>query len=446
MNTKETPKEKGKKKGNWRSVFALSAAAFVDSSENETLSILWPHIYPSMRLSVGQLGTVLGISDMVRTLTLPLWGYAADRFSRKALLVWITGFWGVWTLAIALTHSLTQLLIVRIVSSLGLGVLWPTAFSLLSDLFDRKERGRAAGIMTGVSYAGSIVSFGILPAIAAISPESWRWGFVVMGLASVATGFLLMIVKDPPRGSAEPELTDVITDETALRYTFHINDLPAITKVKSWWVLVINNCFEYIAMAVLYGWIFTWLDGLGLGDSAFFVVGVMALGTIIGLVAFGWLGDVLDARYPNHGRASMAMIGMIVSIPALVGLIYYGDRGITTLMIFGLLCGISLSSIDTGARWPIGQGILRPELRATGRAVMDMSIGIVGALSITISGRLVDNFGGDVTRMLLLMIPIPKIISTLIWIPMFRTYPKDRNSLHDLLEERREEMIASAEE
>jgi hypothetical protein len=29
---------------------------------------------------------------------------------------------------------------------------------------------------------------------------------------------------------------------------------------------------------------------------------------------------------------------------------------------------------------------------------------------------------------------------------MFRTYPKDRNSLHDLLEERREEMIASAEE
>ena len=91
-----------KPKRRWLTVFALSAAAFVDSSENETISILWPFMYPALGLSIGLLGLILGISDLVRALTLPIWGYAADHFSRKTLLVVVTGFWGVWTMAIAL--------------------------------------------------------------------------------------------------------------------------------------------------------------------------------------------------------------------------------------------------------------------------------------------------------------------------------------------------------
>ncbi len=150
----------------WYTVFALSIAAFVDSGENETLAILWPKMYAALRADVSQLGLVLGISDLIRTLTLPLWGWAADRFSRKSLLVWITGFWGLWTLAIALVQDLSQLFLVRIVASLGLGVLWPAAFSLLSDLFSSKERGRAAGVMTAVSFSGTLASFFILPTLA----------------------------------------------------------------------------------------------------------------------------------------------------------------------------------------------------------------------------------------------------------------------------------------
>jgi hypothetical protein len=97
-----------KPKCRWLSVLALSAAAFVDSSENYALSVLWPRMYPALGLRVGQLGPVLGISDLIRTISLPLWGWAADRFSRKALLVSITGFWGSWTLVIAFVQSLTQ--------------------------------------------------------------------------------------------------------------------------------------------------------------------------------------------------------------------------------------------------------------------------------------------------------------------------------------------------
>jgi MFS family permease len=436
--------EEVKPKRRWLSVFALSAAAFVDSSENDALSILWPNMYKSLGLRIGQLGTVLGISDLVKTFTLPLWGYAADRFSRKALLVWITGIWGLWTLAIAFAQNLSQLITVRIISSLGLGVLWPTAFSLLSDLFRSKERGRAAGIMTAVSFSGAIGSFAILPPIAAINPEAWRYGFVVMGLASVLTGILLLVVNDPPRGAAEPEISDVITSEGAARYAFRLSDLKVITRIKSWWVMVFHQSIDNIALAVLYGWSFTWLEGLGLGDQAFMVVALLTLGTLLGHAFFGWLGDVLEKRFPKYGRAVMAQVGLVVSIPALYGFISFGDRGLGPLMVFGLLSGLGLSSIDTGARWPIAQSVLRPELRATGRAALDMAIGAMGALAMTFSGRLVDGFDGDVTMMLLLLIPIPKVVSTLLWIPMYWTLPRDRANLHTVLAKRREELIQSS--
>ncbi len=432
------PSSSSSTKRRWWSIFTLAAAAFVDSSENQAISILWPRMYPALGLWEGQLGPVLGISDLIRTLTLPLWGWAADRFSRKTLLVLITGFWGGWTLAIAFVQSFSQLLTVRILSSLGLGVLWPTTFSLLSDLFESRRRGLAAGIMTAVSYSGTVTAFIILPMLANINPDAWRWGFIVMGAASILTGFLLTTLYEPPRGAAEPELEDVISEEAAARYAFRLRDLPAIARVRSWWVLLFQNSVDNIAIAVLFGWSFVWLDSLGMGDRASIVVVMLTLGTLIGHLFFGWLGDRLERRSPNYGRTAMALFGLTLTAPALYAFISLGPRGLGPLILFGALAGLGISSVDTGARWPIAQGVLRPELRATGRAALDMVIGAVGSLMITFSGSLVDSYG--VTTMLLLLVPIPKLIAALLWLPMFRTYPADRAALHQVLAERRQEM------
>ena len=130
-------------------------------------------------------------------------------------------------------------------------MLWPTAFSLLSDLFESKERGRATGLMTAVSFAGSIAAYGILPPIAARSPEAWRTGFIVMGLASAASGLLLLFINDPPRGASEPELNDVINQETAARFSFRLKDLRDLLKVHTWRVMLFQNAIDQVAMSVL---------------------------------------------------------------------------------------------------------------------------------------------------------------------------------------------------
>ena len=429
-----------KPKRRWWSVLALSAAAFVDSSEDSTLSILWPQMRQTLGLSVGQLGPVLGISGAIRTVTLPLWGYAADRMSRKALLVGITGVWGLWTLAVAFVHNLPQLVAVRVLSALGLGVLWPAAFSLLSDLFGSRERGRAAGVMTAVSFTGSISAFGILPMLAAQGPEAWRNGFIVMGLASLVTGLLMLGLNDPPRGAAEPEM-EGIAEKASERYAFRLADLRVVARVRSWWVLLVSNAFDSLSMGLLYGWSFTWLDSIGLGASAFMTVALMATGNLVGHLLFGFLGDALERRFQRHGRTAMATVGLAATAPLLAGFIYAGSYNQTLLLPLGLLTGIGLSSVDTGARWPMAQAVLRPELRATGRAALDMVLGLAAALAMSLSGHLANQVG--VGAMLLLLVPAPKLIAALAWLPMYRTYPRDRAALHEVLAERRQELLGT---
>ncbi len=428
----------------WASVVALSGAAFVDSCEDQTLGILWPNMRLTLGLSVGQLGPVLGIAGLVRTLTLPFWGYAADHLSRKALLVVITGIWGLWTLAMGFVDSFAQLVALRILSSLGLAVLWPTSFSLLSDLFPSKERGRAAGVMTAVSFTGSLAAYGILPAVAVASPEAWRWGFVIMGVASSLTGLLLLIVNDPPRGSTEPELSDILAGAEPASQSFRVSQLSDIARVKSWWVLLIHTAVDGLSLAILYGWVFTWLESLGLGSSGFLIVGVMGLGTLIGHVFFGWLGDVLEQRWPRTGRPAMAFTGLLITAPALAGFIWFGNAGATAAFFaFGVLTGLGLSSVDTGARWPIAQAVLLPEWRATGRAAIDMVVGVVSAAVMALSGLLADRLG--LFTMLLILVPLPKLLGALTWAPMFRTYGRDRAALSAALEARRAAILTREE-
>lgn len=396
-------------------------------------------MYQSLGVSIGWLGGVLGISSLVNTLTLPLWGLAVDRYSRKTLLVWITGFWGLWTLAIGFVETLPQLFAVRILSSLGLGVFIPAAFSLIGDLFTDQERGRASGIMNAVGLIGAIVAFGVLPLLAASSSDGWRIGFMVMGLASFGTGFLLwVLLNEPPRGAAEPELASMVNHRSAQRYTVKWADLLTLIRIRSWRWLLFKEMMDALGVSILYGWSFTWLDSLGLGESAVIVVSLMTLSTVGGALLFGWLGDRLERRFPNRGRTTLVWLGLLVSLPVILLLVSADGSNIYLLSTFGLLYGLASTASGDSVMWPMVQGILAPELRGSGRALINMVKGIAAALILSLSGWIADQVG--VAAMLLYVIPGPLFISIVAWLPLYRTYPHDWAARHQVLIQRQAEL------
>jgi MFS family permease len=422
-------------------IASLSAAFLVDSAEEQALPLLWPHMISSLGASVGQLGGVLGISRLAMTLMYPIWGFAADRFSRKLLLVFFTGFWGLWTLGIGLVDTVSQLTFLRVLSGLGLGVFGPAAFSLISDLFDNESRGRATGIMRAVGLFGIIIAVGLLPELATREPEGWRTGFFIMGLASFISGLFMLTIKEPARGAGEPELRDVITKESAEQYAFSWSDLLTLFRIPSWRYLLLNEILSKGSLYVFTGWNFTFLSLLELEQSAFYmVVGIVFVGLASGSIFFGWLGDRMERRYRSRGRIIMIQFGLILTVPALTGYLLSRGDNLAWLITIGFLSGLSSTAASEGTLWPVAQAILPPELRGSNRAIISMAVGGFSALMLALSGTVVDQLG--VAEALLLFVPLPMLLSAIAWVPMLRTYPEDRDALHVKLTQRREELLS----
>src|SRR5690606_7019968 len=85
-------------KRRWLTVIALGFGHFVDQGEGQAMSTLFPAIRDALGLSYGNLGVIAGIRNILQTLSAPFWGYMADRISRKWIIVFGTGIWGLWTL------------------------------------------------------------------------------------------------------------------------------------------------------------------------------------------------------------------------------------------------------------------------------------------------------------------------------------------------------------
>ncbi len=432
-----TPKIKGR----WRTVLALSSGFFVDNLENFTLETLWPYMYAAMGWTIGMLGPITGIVRAERVLTTPVWGFLADKYPRKLLLVLMTGIWGLWTAAIGFVDSYSQLLWIRIISSIGLTAFWPIAFSLLGDLFSSKERGRASSVMSVIGYTGNLLSFIILPVLAGTGSEGWRVGFIVMGLASVVSGLIMLMVKEPPRGSSEAEISDLIAKEKGAKLKFEFSQLPQLGKNHTWLLLLFHYLTFAIGGSILFAFSFTWLNTLSYSQAVILgVTPILFVGSLVAYAVSGFISDKLEDRWQKSGRYWLGMLSLLLVVVGFSGFVLLGRTSIAALYAFGFLTGIGMGSIETGVRVPLSQNVLPPELRATGRGLLDMVVAGSGALALIVFGLVLDRPGQSFT-LLMLVVPMAIFVSTLFWAPILRSYPKDRIALHDRLTGQRQEIL-----
>ena len=198
----DTEEEKPAK---WRTLLALSLGYFVDQGEGQAMSIFSPVLRQLWGLSFQNLSLITFVRSLLQSLSSPFWGYLADRHSRKKVLFWGTGFWGIFTVILGLTQNFNQLLAIRVISGIGLGCLMPATFSIMADTFAPRIRGRMLGLLESVGILGIIIFTLGLGHLA--TPETWRYGFVILGIASILSGvIILLFVDEPLRGESEPEM------------------------------------------------------------------------------------------------------------------------------------------------------------------------------------------------------------------------------------------------
>jgi len=199
---------------------------------------------------------------------------------------------------------------------------------------------------------------------------------------------IALLVREPVRGAAEPELESVITEESAAKFKFDLKGVRELLGVKTVLVNFLQGIFMLTTINALATFYVTWLvddRGFSESDAPLFFGGVvisLALGNFVG----GLVGDWAYRRWPKYGRAAISQISIGVALPALW---YLFTRATDTaaILVCSILAGFFLDWTRRGAMQPMVQNAVRPELRATAMALTEFVNGAFASVVIILFGN-----------------------------------------------------------
>ncbi len=404
-----------KARGRWSALLAMALASVSDSLEGGLINTLFPVIRVALGLELGALGLLSSLSRFGRMIFGPLWSILADKYGRKRVLVFITGIWGLWTAAAGLAQNFTQLVILYGIGVIGTVASEPIANGLLSDIFEREERGKAFGFIRFASVSGTVLLTPFIGRLANID-DGWRYGMFIMGGLSVLSGILILIfVKDPQKkGPAEGA-------ETA---KFNWSAVGQIVKTPT--VLLLMGMLPLVTSLVLFSFFVTYyvdVRGWQTADAAI-LYSVFMAGFAISSFLGGLLGDWFDKRFGPNGRVILMQIYLVAfAIMSFLALQIDWGQGITlyiVLFLFGLIGSIGFS----GVVLPMVSAVVPVEVSATAFALLFSFVQGFFAAVITLSvGYIAERIG--LQNVMLYMVTVPYAVNAVYWFLFYKFYPKD---------------------
>jgi len=181
----------------WSLTSALAGFLFgfdtvVISGAEKTIQALWglsPELH-GIAMASALYGTVVG--SLVG-------GYPADRFGRKATLLWIGVLYFVGAVGSAFATNVTIFIASRAIGGLGIGISTVVAPMFISEIAPPQQRGRLAGMFQFNIVFGILIAFVSNALLAGIGENAWRWMLGVAAFPSLLYALLCFGLPESPR-------------------------------------------------------------------------------------------------------------------------------------------------------------------------------------------------------------------------------------------------------
>ena len=171
----------------------------LDAMDVQIYAVVMPTLIGLWHMSQAQAGT-LGTAALLFS-SVGGWfaGILADRFGRVAVLRLTILWFAFFTFLSGFTQSYEQLLITRSLQGLGFGGEWAAGAVLMSEVIDKRIRGRAVGSVQGgwsVGYGAAVLLFTIVFSVA--RPEvAWRALFILGIIPALLVLWIRRYVEEP---------------------------------------------------------------------------------------------------------------------------------------------------------------------------------------------------------------------------------------------------------
>jgi MFS transporter, SP family, arabinose:H+ symporter len=181
----------------WSLTSALAGFLFgfdtvVISGAEKTIQTLWglsPGVH-GIAMASALYGTVVGSL---------LGGWPADRFGRKATLLWIGVLYFVGAVGSAIAPNVQVFIAARVIGGLGIGISTVVAPMYISEIAPAKQRGRLAGMFQFNIVFGILIAFVSNWLLAGIGANAWRWMLGVAAFPSVLYALFCLGLPESPR-------------------------------------------------------------------------------------------------------------------------------------------------------------------------------------------------------------------------------------------------------
>jgi MFS transporter, SP family, arabinose:H+ symporter len=181
----------------WSLTSALAGFLFgfdtvVISGAEKTIQALWalsPGVH-GIAMASALYGTVIGSL---------LGGWPADRFGRKATLLWIGVLYFIGAVGSGLASNVSMFIGARFIGGLGIGISTVVAPMYISEIAPAQHRGRLAGMFQFNIVFGILIAFVSNALLAGVGENAWRWMLGVASFPSLLYALLCFGLPESPR-------------------------------------------------------------------------------------------------------------------------------------------------------------------------------------------------------------------------------------------------------
>lgn len=230
----------------WISLGILVIVYVFNFIDRQVLATLAPAIKTDLRISDADLGFLYGTAFAVfyAVFGIPL-GLLADIASRRVVIAVGFAFWSAMTALSGFAQTFSHLALARVGVGVGESSASPAAYSLISDLFPKRQRAFALGLYAGGLYlgiglgafiGGSIVDRWDLAWHGVAAPwglRGWQVAFFVLGIPGLLFAPLVFAIREPGRGSRE----GVVAPQHASPIRAAVRELLRLLPPTSWWFM-----------------------------------------------------------------------------------------------------------------------------------------------------------------------------------------------------------------
>jgi len=379
-----------------------------------------------------------------------LWGFFADKYKRKPLVVATVLLGEIPCLLTAYVDTYEQLLAVRMLTGLGIGGMMPLIYSMIGDIVTDRERSTAAawiGLSEGVGLAVGMLLAGNLGEsdFQFLGVSGWRLPFLLIALPNFVLAPLFWFTcKEPVRGGGEREIRKELEAGLAYERRIKLSDYKSIFSNRTNIYFVLQSVPGTIGWGVLPYWIITFYVveknvTISMATNLSILIGA---GMIMGGFVGGLVGNMLH-RKDRRNLPLLCGITTLIGMSFFLVMIHYPMPRDPTMadmvgpLLTGIVGGFFITITSSNVR-AIVLNVNPPENRGAMMSIFTLTDSLGKGTGPLLGGILISSFG----------YLFAMDLATLCWIPcalvflflMTPRYPKDAEALEELMAERAKEM------